>query len=42
MNSATLANRYRLTKELGDGTFGQVWLGTKLDGGERVAIKRLD
>jgi len=36
----TLADRYRMTKKVGDGTFGEVSLAKKLDTGDVVAIKR--
>lgn len=36
----TLADRYNMTKRLGDGTFGEVLLAKKLDTGDKVAIKR--
>jgi serine/threonine protein kinase len=36
----TLADRYRMTKKVGDGTFGEVSLAKKLDTGDIVAIKR--
>lgn len=35
-----LADRYNMTKRLGDGTFGEVLLAKKLDTGDIVAIKR--
>ncbi len=35
-------NRYKTLGPLGDGTYGQVWLGQRLDTGEKVAIKRLE
>ena len=34
-------NRYKLSKEVGDGTYGKVLLGTRLDTNELVAIKQL-
>uniref|UniRef100_A0A915AE96 non-specific serine/threonine protein kinase n=1 Tax=Parascaris univalens TaxID=6257 RepID=A0A915AE96_PARUN len=37
----TLADRYNMTKRLGDGTFGEVLLAKKLDTGDKVAIKRM-
>ncbi|VDM38666.1 unnamed protein product [Toxocara canis] len=39
--SQTLADRYNMTKRLGDGTFGEVLLAKKLDTGDKVAIKRM-
>lgn len=36
----TLSERYRITKKVGDGTFGEVSLAKKLDTGDLVAIKR--
>jgi hypothetical protein len=36
----TLADRYRMTKKVGDGTFGEVSLAIKLDTGDVVAIKK--
>ncbi|KAL3998856.1 Protein kinase domain family protein [Acanthocheilonema viteae] len=36
-----LADRYLMTKRLGDGTFGEVLLAKKLDTGDKVAIKRM-
>jgi len=36
----TLADRYRMTKKVGDGTFGEVSLAIKMDTGDVVAIKR--
>lgn len=36
----SLAERYYLTKKVGDGTFGEVSLAKKLDTGDLVAIKR--
>ncbi|CAI5438667.1 unnamed protein product [Caenorhabditis angaria] len=36
-----LADRYLMTKRLGDGTFGEVMLAKKIDTGDRVAIKRM-
>lgn len=38
----TLADRYRMTKKVGDGTFGEVSLAKKLDTGDIVAIKRYE
>ncbi|VDN41728.1 unnamed protein product [Gongylonema pulchrum] len=38
--SQTLADRYLMTKRLGDGTFGEVLLAKKLDTGDKVAVKR--
>ena len=40
MAGKTLADRYKMTRALGDGTFGEVLLGQRLDNGERVAVKR--
>ncbi|KAJ1345915.1 Serine/threonine-protein kinase dyf-5 [Parelaphostrongylus tenuis] len=37
----TLADRYHMTKRLGDGTFGEVLLARKIDTGDKVAIKRM-
>uniref|UniRef100_A0A7E4US22 non-specific serine/threonine protein kinase n=1 Tax=Panagrellus redivivus TaxID=6233 RepID=A0A7E4US22_PANRE len=37
----TLADRYRMTKKVGDGTFGEVSLARKIDTGDVVAIKRM-
>ncbi|VIO97151.1 Uncharacterized protein BM_BM9760 [Brugia malayi] len=37
----TLADRYLMTKRLGDGTFGEVLLAKKLDTGDKVAVKRM-
>lgn len=36
----TLAERYRVTKKVGDGTFGEVSCAKKLDTGDFVAIKK--
>jgi serine/threonine protein kinase len=36
----TIADRYKLTRRIGDGTFGEVLLAKKFDTGDRVAIKR--
>ncbi|CAB3410532.1 unnamed protein product [Caenorhabditis bovis] len=36
-----LADRYLMTKRLGDGTFGEVMLAKKIDTGDVVAIKRM-
>ena len=33
-------NRYVTLSQLGDGTYGSVMLGQRLDTGEKVAIKR--
>lgn len=33
-------NRYKFLNQLGDGTYGTVILGQKVDDGEKVAIKR--
>ncbi|KRX24700.1 Serine/threonine-protein kinase MAK [Trichinella nelsoni] len=41
MNGSILANRYRLLKEIGDGTFGEVWLAKRLSSNEKVAIKKM-
>lgn len=41
MAGKTIADRYRMTRALGDGTFGEVLLAQRLDNGERVAVKRL-
>ena len=35
-----IAERYKLAKELGDGTFGVVLLATRVDTNEKVAVKR--
>jgi len=40
MHDVTM-NRYTLTKQLGDGTYGSVVLATDTDTGETVAIKKL-
>ncbi|CAD5205353.1 unnamed protein product [Bursaphelenchus okinawaensis] len=37
----SLADRYRMTRKVGDGTFGEVSLAKKLDTGDIVAIKRM-
>ncbi|CAD5208373.1 unnamed protein product [Bursaphelenchus xylophilus] len=37
----SLADRYRITRKVGDGTFGEVSLAKKLDTGDIVAIKRM-
>lgn len=34
-------NRYITLNQLGDGTFGSVVLGQRVDTGEKVAIKRM-
>lgn len=34
-------NRYITLNQLGDGTFGSVVLGERIDTGEKVAIKRM-
>ncbi|VDN02166.1 unnamed protein product [Thelazia callipaeda] len=36
-----LADRYLMTRRLGDGSFGEVLLAKKLDTGDKVAIKRM-
>ncbi|EJD74161.1 CMGC/RCK/MAK protein kinase [Loa loa] len=41
LTGQTLADRYLMTKRLGDGTFGEVLLAKKLDTGDKVAIKRM-
>uniref|UniRef100_A0A914UIW0 non-specific serine/threonine protein kinase n=1 Tax=Plectus sambesii TaxID=2011161 RepID=A0A914UIW0_9BILA len=41
MAGKTIADRYRMTRALGDGTFGEVLLAQRLDNGERVAVKRM-
>jgi serine/threonine protein kinase len=33
-------NRYSQSSLLGDGTYGSVWLATRADTGEQVAIKQ--
>ena len=33
-------NRYTIHKQLGDGTYGSVLLGTTIETGEKVAIKK--
>ena len=33
-------NRYNVSKQLGDGTYGSVLLATNLESNEKVAIKR--
>lgn len=40
LTGQTLADRYLMTKRLGDGTFGEVLLAKKLDTGDKVAVKR--
>ncbi|KAL3073671.1 hypothetical protein niasHT_039211 [Heterodera trifolii] len=40
-SAQSLADRYRITKKVGDGTFGEVSLAIKLDTGDVVAIKRM-
>ncbi|XP_071500666.1 LOW QUALITY PROTEIN: serine/threonine-protein kinase MAK-like [Diadema antillarum] len=34
-------NQYQITKQLGDGTYGSVILGSRHDNGEKVAIKKM-
>jgi len=34
-------NRYVMLNQLGDGTYGSVVLGQRIDTGEKVAIKRM-
>ena len=34
-------NRYMLMTQLGDGTYGSVFLAKKVDSNEKVAIKRM-
>ncbi|XP_046327547.1 serine/threonine-protein kinase ICK-like [Haliotis rufescens] len=34
-------NRYQLTKQLGDGTYGSVLLATHIETGEKVAVKKM-
>ncbi|CAG9531047.1 unnamed protein product [Cercopithifilaria johnstoni] len=41
LTGQTLADRYLMTKRLGDGTFGEVLLAKKLDTGDKVAVKRM-
>lgn len=36
-----IMNRYHVSKQLGDGTYGSVLLATSLDTGEKVAIKKM-
>ena len=36
----TKMNRYTIHKQLGDGTYGSVLLGTTIETGEKVAIKK--
>ena len=33
-------NRYNISKQLGDGTYGSVLLGTAVENNEKVAIKK--
>jgi len=33
-------NRYKVVKQLGDGTYGSVWKATHRQSGEEVAIKK--
>ena len=33
-------NRYNITKQLGDGTYGSVLLATSVETGEKMAIKK--
>lgn len=40
MSGTTIAGKYKLLKDLGDGTYGQVLLAQRLDNGEKVAVKR--
>uniref|UniRef100_A0AC35TS82 Protein kinase domain-containing protein n=1 Tax=Rhabditophanes sp. KR3021 TaxID=114890 RepID=A0AC35TS82_9BILA len=41
MPPTNLADRYRMTKRIGDGTFGEVHLAKRIDTGDIVAIKRM-
>ena len=38
--SMVIMNRYKTLGPLGDGTYGSVVLGQRIDTGEKVAIKR--
>uniref|UniRef100_A0A183BW00 non-specific serine/threonine protein kinase n=1 Tax=Globodera pallida TaxID=36090 RepID=A0A183BW00_GLOPA len=40
-SAQSLADRYRINKKVGDGTFGEVSLAIKMDTGDVVAIKRM-
>ena len=40
-SSSGSMNRYVTIKKLGDGSYGEVVLGQRIDTGERVAIKKL-
>lgn len=41
-SSAQLGNKYAIIKDLGEGTFGSVKLGKRIEGGQLVAIKILE
>ncbi|CDW52194.1 serine:threonine protein kinase MAK [Trichuris trichiura] len=41
MNGLLVASRYRLINEIGDGTFGEVWLAKRVGTNEKVAVKRM-
>uniref|UniRef100_A0A5S6R3I2 non-specific serine/threonine protein kinase n=1 Tax=Trichuris muris TaxID=70415 RepID=A0A5S6R3I2_TRIMR len=41
MNGLLIASRYRLINEIGDGTFGEVWLAKRVGTNEKVAVKRM-